>query len=280
MGLRRDSSPILRSFALTSALFMLGFLANSVEANTCRRYGGGFGYGYVNPYPVGGYYPFGAPAYVDPLYWPPGQGAGYSLTDEDRYLGSKRKGDRSMRRNRYSEAAREYRNAYHRATTAWGEESRQAQEAQRLAQVAQEKLERYGDAQAGRDYISAKRKGDRFFARRDFDRAAAQYKDALDRAHTPKQATEASALLVKAQNAKAGFRTSSPAISWRELEAQGDQAVQAGQYEHASEFYAEALILAKRTGNAQSRVAGITVKLTRSQRLAASSRTQGKLSSD
>lgn len=257
-----------RSFMLAAvAACFLGGLVGQAEAFGCYR--GGFGYRgtYFGgaTYHSASYIPaFGAAYY--PTFYP----AAPELSDEDKYEGSKQKGDRMMGRSQFSKAAAEYANAKRRARRAWGAKSRQAKEAERLRRQARDLFARYGNAPRGMDYSRAKEKGDAAFDRGKYDRAIRQYEDALKKAFTKEQAKEASALVVRARDYKAGRRRpSATRRTPQTLIQRGDVAMASGRFGQAIENYATALSSAIREhGAGSAQVRQLTDKLTRAQRRA------------
>lgn len=217
------------------------------------------GFGYSQPYlgPAVVQYSTFAPAYMSPGY--------ETLSDEDMYLGSKRKGDRLMKRGQFSAATREYRNAVNRATKFWGARSQQAKESGTLLAKAQQSFQKYGDAARNQDFGRAKSKGDRYFDRGDFRRALAQYEDALKRAHTDEQAQSAVAMVVRAKEALEG-PTSTKMDENRDLRVRGDEAMEAGNYQQALGFYASALTRSIKVHGADSaQTQALTRSITRAQ---------------
>lgn len=206
-------------------------------------------------------------------YWPAYSYMDEGLTDEDLYAGSKQKGDRMMGRGQFSGATREYRNAFRRASRAWGADSKQANTAKALLAKAQESFQKYGDARPGKDYGRAKRKGDRAFDRGDYARAIAQYEDALKRAHTDEQAQEAVGLLVRAKAARDGrpaLAAGAPAVPSQDavqrLKQAGDLAMARGDFRSAVASYASALTRSIKLHGADSAsTRTITQALTRAQ---------------
>ena len=258
-----------RSFMLAAvAVGLLSTWVGRAEAFGCYR-GGGFGY-------RGNY--FGGATYYSGTYWPSYGGAFYptyypaapELSDEDKYLGSKEKGDRLMGRSQFSQAATEYANAKRRAERAWGAKSRQAKAADKLRRQARDLFARYGNAPRGLDYGRAKEKGDSYFDKGKYARAIRQYEDALQKSFTKEQAKEASALLVKARDYKAGRRRPQRVTRRPQtLVVRGDRAMIRGQFGEAVENYAAALSGAIREHGAGSpEVKQLTDKLTLAQRRA------------
>lgn len=233
----------------TSAVALVALVSSLFAPATAQafghRYGYGYGYGFSQPY-------FAQSVHYS-TYWPSYMGAGYEpLSDEDMYLGSKRKGDRNMQRGQFSTATREYRNALQRATKFWGAKSKQAKQAQALLARAQDSYQKYGDARRGANFGRARDKGDRYFDRGNYKRALAQYQDALKRAHTDEQAQQAVALVVRAKNALAGKPTQRHQITL-DKKTRGDQALESGDFQQALGFYASALTRSIKLHGAESR---------------------------
>lgn len=260
---RSKSAPRARSCVL-AAIGVLG-LASAAQA-FCRG-GAGFngfygGAGFVNGAGFWNQPVVAAPFH--PAYYPT---VGYELTDEELYAGAKSKGDRNMKRNQFSAAMREYANARNRAARAWGEDSAQAKRARASHAEAERLFLKYGDAKRGKDYSRAKKKGDRFLGRGDYDRAIRQYEDALARAHTDAQAKEASALLVQAQDLKSGRRTRRGRTLGGAPAALGEAAMRNGRFAEAVDHFAAALTDAiRRTGAGSGQVRRLTRRLTAAQR--------------
>jgi tetratricopeptide (TPR) repeat protein len=239
-----------------------------------------FGYGYSSGYGNGFARPFFSQSVYYSTMYPSYMGTGYvgagyeQLSDEDMYLGSKRKGDRMMKRGQFSGATREYRNALKRATKFWGKRSKQAKEANLLLARAQDSFQQYGNARNSKRFLRAKSKGDRFFDRGNYKRALAQYQDALKRAHTDDQAQEMAALVVRAKDALTG----APARRRRETQdkrARGDEAMDKGNYQQALGFYASALTRTIKLHGADSqKTQELTRLITRAQEGMSGKRTQ------
>lgn len=237
----------------SSARLLLATFALALLPGTLRA----FGYGYTQVrYGVGpgfGYNPVFTRAYYDVASWPGGYQGYEAMSDEDLYLGSRRKGDRYMARNQYSRATREYREALRRAERYFGRESSQSREATRLLAEAQGAFQRYGDARQAGAYQRARARGDRLLDRGEFGRAAAQYQDALAHAHTDAQAQEMVALLVQARGAGSARGGPARVRGIDDYRGRGDDAMQVGDYKAALGFYASALTRTSKVHGPESR---------------------------
>jgi tetratricopeptide (TPR) repeat protein len=247
-----------------SATACLALFASLIVPASTQAFGHSYGYTYNTGYGFSQPY-FGQSVHYSTFTPAYAMGGYEQLTDEDMYLGSKRKGDRNMKRGLFSVATREYRNALKRASQFWGAKSTQAKEARSLLTQAQNSFQKYGDARPNQGYDRAKSKGDRFFDRGNFQRALAQYQDALKRAHTDEQAQQAVAMVVRAKDAITGV----PAQRRQETldqRARGDEAMQSGDYQQALGFYASALTRSIKLNGADSReTMALTKMITRAQ---------------
>lgn len=256
--------------AVLALLFAAGLGAGSAAAF-------GYNHGFAmsrgfHPAFYGGYrghsaYGRCAPAYAYSRVWytpppPPPR----PLTKQEIYLGAKNKGDRAAARGDFRKAVAQYRDAASRARRLFGDQDRRTRAAEDLLAEARDDLRRHGDGKGTRRYLAAKGKADRSMDRADYDRAARQYREALNRAQLPEQVEEASRLLAEAEALRDGGRGAPAAGSSDELR-RGEAAFAAGQYRMALASFSKALPEVLRTQGPESQTArDLTAKLVAAQR--------------
>jgi hypothetical protein len=166
------------------AYFLPGRRCPPGDAHCLALQGNYTPYGYHPNWTSPGYL-YSRPWYVPPVdpYIP--------LSNEERYLGAKHKGDRAAERGNWKQAATQYQDAWDRATHFWGEGSRQAQEAVAALRRARFKSRLRGKITARGDFQTTLRRGHRARRRGDGEAAARAYREALRRARTSAQGEEA-----------------------------------------------------------------------------------------
>lgn len=155
-----------------------------------------------------GYHPnWTSPGYLysRPWYTPPVDPY-VPLSNDERYQGAKRKGDRAAGRGNWQKAVAQYQDARQRATRFWGEGSRQAQEAAELERQARFKQRMRGQSGSRGDYQRLLARGQRALRRGLLAQARQHLSGALRAASTSLQAEQAADLLNRTRSGNTTLR--------------------------------------------------------------------------